>query len=369
MATKLQVLHREFGQSPWLDNLTRGHLNSGRLAQFVGDGIRGVTANPTILAKAIEGSTDYDADFAQLLAHKRDVATAYWSLVVDDIVDAARLLQPVHDDSDGDDGFVSIEVAPELARDAAGTVAAATELHTRIALPNVYVKIPATAEGVPAIEETVARGHNINVTLIFSLARYRQVIAAYTAGLERYVSGGGNPARVHSVASFFLSRVDTEVDRRLTELGSREALALRGTAAVAQAKLAYSIFHREFTGERWQRLAEQGAHPQRPLWASTSTKNPEYPDTMYVDELIGPDTINTMPESTIAAFEDHGRLTRTVDRDVDTTAQVMARLAAIGIDMEAVGRLLEDQGVAAFHESFARVLQLLGEKAPQLVGR
>ena len=369
METKLHLLHRELGQSPWLDNLTRGHLNSGRLEQFISDGIRGVTANPTILAKAIEGSSDYDADFARLLAHGYDIPGAYWELVVDDILEAARLLRPVHDDSGGDDGFVSIEVAPELARDSARSVAAATELHTRIALPNVYVKIPATPEGVPAIEEAVARGHNINVTLIFSLARYQQVIAAYTAGMERYVRGGGDPGRVHGVASFFVSRVDTEVDRRLTENGSREALALRGKAAVAQATLAYAMFQREFTSGRWELLATQGAHAQRPLWASTSTKNPDYPDTMYVDELIGPDTVNTMPESTIAAFEDHGRLARTVDRDVDTAAQVMARLAAVGIDMDAVGRLLEDQGVAAFHESFAHVLKSLDDKAGHLVGR
>jgi transaldolase len=368
MATALEVLCREYGQSPWLDNLTRGYITSGRLAQFIDSGIRGVTANPSIFAKAIEGSTDYDEAFRDLLRRGHTVEDAYWTLVIDDVLDAARVLRPVHEASDGDDGFVSIEVAPELARDTGGTIDAACRLHDRIAEPNVYVKIPATAEGVPAVEEAVARGHNINVTLIFSLRRYRQVIHAYESGLERLVAAGGDPARVRGVASFFVSRVDTEVDRRLTAIGTPAATGLRGRAAVAQAKLAYRIFRTELGTDRWATLAAKGARPQRPLWASTSTKNPEYPDTLYVDNLIGPDTVTTLPETTITAFEDHGAPARTVDRDVDGAEEVMVRLGEIGIDMEDVGLTLEAQGVDAFHESFAHVLHSLHDKAPQVAG-
>ncbi len=366
MTTKLQVLHREFGQSPWLDNLTRGYLTSGRLQRYIDDGIRGVTANPTILAKAIEGSTDYDDAFSALLADGCTVEDAYWALAVDDVVHAARLLRPVHDDSDGEDGFVSIEVAPELARDTAETIAAAAELRKRTSQPNVYVKIPATAEGIPAIQQAVAAGSNINVTLIFSLARYREVIDAYQAGLQQFTATGGDPGTVHGVASFFVSRVDTEVDRRLAAIGTPEALALRGRAAVAQAKVAYDIFQRTFATDRWKQLAAKGARRQRPLWASTSTKNADYPDTLYVDNLIGPDTVNTLPEATIAAFEDHGTPARTIDAEVDTAADVLTRLEQVGVDLDDVGLTLETQGVDAFHQSFAHLLQSLRDKGDRL---
>jgi transaldolase len=368
--TKLQRLYHEQGQSPWLDNLTRGHLGAdGTLGRLVADGIRGVTANPTILAKAIEGSDAYDQQFATLVAKGRTVEDAYWDLVVDDIVGGLGVLRPTFDASGGSDGFVSIEVAPELAHDTRATVAAARHLHERIDRPNLFVKIPATAEGVPAIQAMVAEGRNINITLIFSLARYAEVIDAYLAGLETLARRGGDLAAVHSVASFFVSRVDTEVDRRLEAIGSAEALALRGQAAVAQARLAYRLFRERFAGERWQRLAALGARPQRPLWASTSTKNPAYPDTLYVDGLIGPDTVNTMPEATIAAFEDHGTVARTIDAGVDGAAEVMRALAAVGVDMDDVGRTLEDQGVAAFHESFVHVLDALEAKARRLARR
>ena len=335
--SKLQRLYAEHGQSPWLDNLTRGYLRDGTLARMVGDGIRGVTANPTIFAKAIDGSADYDEQFASLTAAGCSVEDAYWELVVADITAALAVLRPVYDASGGTDGFVSVEVAPELARDTPATIAAARGLHERIDEPNLFVKIPATAEGVPAIEAMIAEGRSINITLIFSLARYAEVIEAYLSGLEAFTGGGGDPSTVHSVASFFVSRVDTEVDRRLEAIGTDEALALRGRAAVAQAKLAYRLFQERFSGERWQRLADLGAHRQRPLWASTSTKNPAYPDTLYVDELIGPDTVNTLPELTIAAFEDHGTLARTIDTGVDEAAEVMRRLAAVGVDMDDVG--------------------------------
>lgn len=365
--TKLQHLYTVHAQSPWLDNLTREYLHDGTLARMVGDGIRGVTANPTILAKAIEGSADYDEQFSSLMADGLSVEDAYWELVVADVLAASAVLRPVFDASGGTDGFVSVEVAPELARDTAATIAAARHLHERIDEANVFVKIPATGEGVPAIQAMIAEGRSINITLIFSLARYGQVIEAYLSGLEAFAEAGGDPSGVHSVASFFVSRVDTEVDGRLDTVGTREAQALRGRAAVAQAKLAYGLFRQRFSGERWERLAELGAQRQRPLWASTSTKDPAYPDTLYVDSLIGPDTINTLPEPTIAAFEDHGTLARTIDAGVEEAAEVMRQLAGVGIDMDDVGRTLEDNGVAGFHDSFQGVLAGLRTKVRRLV--
>jgi transaldolase len=273
------------------------------------------------------------------------------------------------DTSDGTDGFVSLEVAPELARDTEGTVVAARDLHQRIDRPNLFVKIPATAEGIPAIRAMIAEGHSINITLIFSLARYEQVIEAYLSGLETLAAAGGDLGRVHSVASFFVSRVDTEVDRRLDAIGGDDAVSLRTTAAIAQARLAYRLFRERFAGERWDGLAAVGAHVQRPLWASTSTKKPALPDTLYADSLIGPDTVNTLPDATIAAFEDHGTVAPTIDIAVDAAAEVMDRLAALGIDMDDVGATLEDQGVASFHQSFAHVLTALDTKARQLAAR
>jgi transaldolase len=367
--TKLQRLYAEQGQSPWLDNLTRRYLRDGTLARMVADGIRGVTANPTIFARAIEGSADYDEQFTSLTPAGVSVEDAYWELVIADITAALAVLRPVYDAADGTDGFVSVEVAPELARDTHATIAAARALHQRIDEPNLFVKIPATAQGIPAIEAMVAEGRSINITLIFSLARYAEVIEAYLRGLETFAAGGGDPSTVHSVASFFVSRVDTEVDRRLEAIGTDAALGLRGRAAVAQAKLAYTLFRQQFAGERWQRLSDLGAHRQRPLWASTSTKNPAYPDTLYIDELIGPDTVNTLPESAINAFEDHGRVARTLDTGAEEAAEVMRRLAAVGIDMDDVGLTLEDNGVAGFHKSFQHMLAGLDVKARQLSSR
>jgi transaldolase len=367
--TILDSLYANYGQSPWLDNLTRGYLHDGSLARMVAGGIRGVTANPTIVAKAILGSGDYDEHFAALTAAGHPLEDAYWQLVVEDVTAALAVLRPVCNASGGTDGFVSVEVAAELARDTRATVAAARALHERIAAPNLFVKIPATPEGVPAVQAMIAEGRSINITLIFSLSRYDQVIEAYLAGLEAFVERGGDPSTVHSVASFFVSRVDTEVDRRLETTGTDQALALRGQAAVAQAKLAYRLFRDRFSGPRWQRLAGLGAHVQRPLWASTSTKNPAYPDTMYVDELIGPDTVTTLPEVTIAAFADHGTLAHTIDTGVDQAAAVMRRLAAAGVDMDDVGLTLEDQGVASFRASYQQVLAALAAKAGQLSRR
>ena len=362
--TKLQHLYAEHGQSPWLDNLTRAYLRDGVLARMVAEGIRGVTANPTIFAKAIQTSADYDEQFSSLTAAGCSVEDAYWELVVADITAALAVLRPVFD-AEGADGFVSVEVAPELARDTQATIEAARGLHQRVDQPNLFVKIPATAEGIPAVEAMIAEGRSINITLIFSLTRYAAVIEAYLSGLEAFTAGGGDPAGVHSVASFFVSRVDTEVDQRLETIGTDEALRLRGQAAVAQAKLAYQLFTERFSGQRWQLLARLGAHVQRPLWASTSTKNPAYPDTRYVDELIGPDTVNTLPETTISAFEDHGTLARTIDTGVHEAAEVMHRLAAAGIDMDDVGLTLEGKGVAGFHDSFQDMLTGLAAKAHQ----
>ena len=367
--TKLERLFNDHGQSPWLDNLTRPYLRDGTLARFVTDGIRGVTANPTIFARAIQGSDAYDEQFRSLIASEETVLDAYWALIVDDVKDACAVLRPVFEDSCGTDGFVSIEVAPELAHDTDGTISAARDLHDRIALPNLFVKIPATPEGIPAIRTMISEGRSINVTLIFSLHRYAEVIHAYLEGLETFVARGGDPASVQSVASFFVSRVDTEVEHRLETLEDAASADIRGHAAIAQAQLAYELFRERFAGVRWQRLSKVGAHLQRPLWASTSTKNPAFSDTLYVDHLIGPDTVNTLPETTIAAFEDHGRVARTLDADIDNARHVMRQLETVGIDMDDVGLTLEDQGVASFHSSFQDVLAELEVKSRRLVRR
>jgi transaldolase len=361
--TPLQQLFTAHGQSPWLDNLNRGYLRDGTLIRMVAAGIRGVTANPTIFAKAIEGSDDYDEQVQSLIGAGHSVPDAYLELVIDDVTRALSVLQPVFDGSGGTDGFVSVEVAPGLANDTDATIAAARALHERIDRPNLMVKIPATNAGIPAIRALTGEGRNINITLIFSLPRYRQVIDAYLAGLEQFAAAGGDLSAVHSVASFFLSRVDTEVDRRLEATGSDPARALKGHAAIAQAKLAYQLFQQRFADERWSRLTTLGAHPQRPLWASTSTKNPSDPDTRYVDSLIGPHTVTTLTEPTIDAFQNHGHLADTLGGRVASAAETMTRLATGGIDMDDVGRVLELQGIAAFEDSFAHVLDALDAKA------
>lgn len=371
--TKLHELYEQQGQSPWLDNLRRDYLRNGRLADLVAQGIRGVTSNPTIFAKAIEGGSAYDEQFADLL-RSHSVEEAYWELVADDITGALDVLRPVSESSGGEDGFVSLEVAPSLAHDTAATVESARYWHERIGRANLYVKIPATAEGVPAIRAMVAEGRNINITLLFSVERYDEVIEAYLGGLEEYLAAGHDDlSAVRSVASFFVSRVDTEVDRRLETMAAHGAqaatdrlLGLRGTAAVAQAQLAYQLFLQRFSGPRWEALAERGARVQRPLWASTSTKNPEYPDLKYVDTLVGPDSVNTMPDQTIDAFLDHGSVTRTVDADADAARRAMDALGEAGIDMADVGHTLEDEGVASFTKSYDELLQVLSDKANAL---
>lgn len=369
--TRLQRLFSEQGQSPWLDNLKRGYITSGDLNRLIDEGIRGITSNPTIFQKAIAGQAEYDEQFSSLMERKVSVDDAYWDLVIDDVTHALDLLRPIYDESAGGDGFVSIEVPPGLANDTEGTIASTRQIDDRIKQPNLLVKIPGTAAGIPAIRAMIAEGRSINVTLIFSIERYAEVIEAYFAGLE---DCDGDLGRVHSVASFFVSRVDTEVDRRLQAIASasgagpaqEEALALRGKAAVAQAKLAYELFRRSFRGERWDELCEQGARVQRPLWASTSTKNPAYPDTLYIDNLIGPDTINTMPDATIDAFERRGTVACTINKGVDQAHQVMEDLAKVGVDMADVSRTLEEEGVASFSKSFDELMGTLNEKAAEL---
>lgn len=362
---RLHDLYREHGQSPWLDNLRRGWISSGELQSWLDRGVRGLTSNPTIFAKAMMETDDYDNDLATMAKAGATVNDAYWDLVVADIEQALALLRPVHDASGGEDGYVSVEVSPVLAHDEAGTVAAARVLDDRIEAPNLYIKVPATAEGVPAIETLISEGRSVNVTLIFSLERYQAVMDAYLAGLEK--ADGVDLSSISSVASFFISRVDVEVDRRLNEIGSPEALALRGKAALAQAQLAYQRFNETFSGERWEALAAKGARLQRPLWASTSTKDPSYPDTLYVDELIGPNTVNTLPDATLMAFEDHGRMERTVDADPGRAAAIIDQLAALGIDMEDVALKLETEGVASFAKSFDEVLDVLGQRATAFI--
>jgi transaldolase len=369
--TTLHELHRLQGQSPWLDNLRRDWLRDGTLARLIGEGIRGVTSNPTIFAKAIEGQDTYDEDFAVLAAAK-PVEDAYWDLALEDVAAALELFRPVYESSDGGDGFVSVEVAPAVAHDTGATIAMARDLHTWIDQPNAFVKIPATAEGVPAIRQMIGEGRSINVTLIFGLSRYEEVIEAYLSGLEELAASGRRDlSGVASVASFFISRVDTEVDRRIEALtpDGDPLRDLRGTAAVAQGRLAYQLFERRFAGPRWEALAARGARRQRPLWASTSTKNPAYPDLAYVDTLIGPETVNTMPEGTIEDFLDHGTVARTVDADLPGAEQLIGELGRAGIDMEDVASTLEAEGVASFSKSFDELMQTLTDKAHTLGAR
>ncbi|MDE0654882.1 MAG: transaldolase [bacterium] len=361
--SRLVELHEVGRQSPWLDNLKRNWITGGELARWVERGCRGITSNPTIFQKAMTSGDAYDNDLAELAAGGVGTEESYWHLVTSDISAALRVLRPVHDTSAGTDGYVSVEVAPELAHDAAATVEAARHLHARIDAPNLYVKVPATSAGVDALRVLTTEGHSINVTLIFSLTRYEEVIEAYLSGLE---SRSGDLGDISGVASFFVSRVDTEVDRRLEAVGTPAARALRGRIAVAQAKLAYAIFRRCFSGPRWAALAARGARLQRPLWASTSTKNPAYPDTLYVDNLIGPDTVNTLPEATLEAFEDHGTVARTIDADLDAATAALEGLAKVGVDLDDVAEVLEAEGVAAFAKSFDELLETLAGRATEL---
>jgi transaldolase len=354
----------EHGQSVWIDSLSREWLETGELARMIDeDAVVGVTSNPTIFQKALAEGDWYDEQLREVLRDEDDLKEAFYRLAATDIGEACDLLRPVWDAGDGKDGYVSIEVDPTIAYDQEATIDEAMRFHEWIDKPNLFVKIPATEPGLGAIEECIARGRSINVTLIFSLDRYAAVAEAYLRGLERLVEAGGDPTPVASVASFFVSRVDTEADRRLDEIGRPE---LKGRLAVANAKLAYVKYKELFSGERWEPLAAKGATTQRCLWASTSTKNPDYKDTLYVDELIGPETVNTMPLETIRAFQDHGIVADTLEADLDEARQVFADLEAAGVDYDDVTGTLEREGVQKFSDSFDELLGGIRAKRTEL---
>jgi len=354
----LRQLWQEHRQAVWLDFIERDLLTGGGLARLVAeDGVRGVTSNPSIFQKAIEGGGAYDTAVADLLDRRPELETIelYEALAFDDIRDAADILLGVWKESGGDDGFVSLEVSPHLAHDTEGTVTEARRLWREVNRPNLMVKVPATAEGIPAIEHLIADGINVNATLMFSLADYEGVANAYLRGLAACAA----PGRVASVASFFVSRVDTKVDAALEAIGSREALGLRGKAAIANAKLAYRRFEEIFGGEEFAVQAARGGRPQRPLWASTSTKNPAFRDVIYVEELIGPQTVNTLPVVTLEAFRDHGRPRASLTEDVAEADGVFSRLGDIGVKLDVVTEELQVAGVAAFASSFDQLLAAL----------
>jgi transaldolase len=355
------------GQSVWIDSLSREWLESGYLEKLMNeDAVVGVTTNPTIFQKALAQGDSYDEQLKELLEGETDPKEIFLQLSARDVEAAIDLLASTKE-RQPQDGFVSWEVDPTLAYDREGTFDEAMRLHKWIDKPGLYVKIPATKPGLGAIEDSIAHGKSINVTLIFSLERYEEVVEAYLRGLERLVASGGKPSEVHSVASFFVSRVDTEADKRLDAIGSDEAKALRGKLAIANAKLAYEHFQKTFAGERWEFLAGKGANPQRPLWASTSTKNPEYRDVMYVEELVGPDTVNTMPDETIRAFQEHGEVRGdTVLEGLDEAHRLLDELAAIGVDYDDVTQTLELEGVQKFADSFEELLDGVRAKRGEL---
>jgi transaldolase len=356
----------ELGQSVWIDFLSRHLLESGELARMMEeDAVVGVTSNPTIFQKAIAEGDLYDEQLREVLGEEDDLKEVFLRLAVKDVQNACDLMRRAWDGGGGKDGYVSIEVDPNLAFDTEASIAEAQRLHDLVDRPNCFVKIPGTEPGLPAIEEMIARGRNINVTLIFSLQRYAEVVEAYLRGLERLVESGGDPSRVASVASFFVSRVDTEADRRLEEAGAPEEL--KGKLAVANAKLAYQRYKELFSGARWEALRAKGARSQRCLWASTSTKNPAYRDVLYVEELIGPETVNTMPEETIHAFQDHGEVALTLERDLDEARRVFERVAEAGVDYDDVVAVLEREGVDKFADSFRELLEGVRAKRGELV--
>jgi transaldolase len=364
--SKLQEL-QAFGQSFWLDNLGRGLLRSGELARWVReDGLRGVTSNPSIFEKSIGGSRDYEEALARLAPSARSAKALYERLAIQDIQDAADVLRPVHDQSEGLDGYVSLEVSPALAHDLEGTLAEARRLWTEVGRPNLMIKVPATPAGIPAIERLIAEGVNVNVTLLFSVAAYEQVAEAHLAGLEARAASGGDVRRVASVASFFVSRVDTAVDALLQEkiaaagpAGAEPLRRLLGKAAVANARVAYASWQELVAGVRWRSVSARGARPQRLLWASTGTKNPAYRDVVYVEELIGRDTVNTMPPATAEAFRDHGRIAEALDGRGAEARDVLQALAAAGVPLERVSERLLAEGVRLFAEAFEKLLAVV----------
>jgi transaldolase len=361
----MSKLHELFqlGQSVWYDNISRTLLDSGEMQTLIDDGIVGVTSNPSIFEKAIAKSSDYDATIRELALAGKSTNEIYEALALKDIGETADLLKPVYDKTGGVDGYISLEVSPTLARDTEGTIAEARRLFTALSRPNIMIKVPATPEGIPAIEMLTAEGININVTLIFSLSSYEDVMNAYITGLEKRLAAGQPIDHISSVASFFVSRVDTAVDDALTAKGNQ---TLQGKIAVANAKIAYARFQQVFSGVRWQALAGNGARVQRPLWASTSTKNPAYPDTLYVDTLIGPDTVNTMPPATVEAFKDQGVVAVTVSEGVEDAAGQLEALAQAGVDLDDVTDQLQNDGVAAFAKSFPGIMEFIASTRTEI---
>jgi transaldolase len=374
---RIKQLFREEGQSAWQDDISRDMLNQGSIRTAIEEiGIRGLTSNPTIFEKAIAAGTAYDEEIAGLLERDLEAQAIFETVAVGDIQDAADLFRPIYESSDGGDGFVSIEVSPLAARDPAVTADDARRLWSAVDRPNLMVKIPGTIEAVPVIQQMLTEGININITLLFSVAAYERVARVYIAALAARRAAGQPIDRIASVASFFVSLVDTLVDKLLDEKIAATSDAtqkgwlesLKGKAAIANAKIAYQSFERLFSGAEWAALAAAGADVQRPLWASTSVKNPAFPDTMYIDELIGPQTVNTMPRPTMNAFLDHGTVERTVDKDISSAYKTMEDLAAAGIDIDAVTAQLEDEGIASFAKSYDSLLEGVASKRSQLAG-
>jgi transaldolase len=355
---------QELGQVPWVDELSREDIQNGGLQRMIDEGIVGITSNPAIFQKAIAGSDLYDEQLGELARGEDDPKEMFWRIARTDIRDACEIFTPVYERTGGEDGYVSLEVQPDIAYDSDATIEEAMRLHEMIDRPNLFVKIPATLQGLVAIEEMISRGKSINVTLIFSLERYREVVRAYIRGVKRLVENGGDPSGVRSVASFFVSRIDTEADNRLEELGADD---LKGELAIANAKLAYQIYKQVFGGSRWRSLEARGASRQRLLWASTSTKNPDYPDTIYVDNLVGPETVNTMPKKTIEAVKDHGDIRPTLEEGVEEAKQLLGRLREAGLDYEDVTDSLEQEGIQKFADPFNELLDEIKNKGRQLV--
>jgi transaldolase len=355
---------QELGQAPWVDELSREDIQNGGLDRMIEDGIVGVTSNPAIFQKAIAGSDLYDEQLQELARREDDPKEIFWGIARQDIRDACDIFMPVYERTGGEDGYISLEVQPDIAYDTQATIDEATRLHEMVDRPNLFVKIPATLQGLLAIEEMISRGKSINVTLIFSLERYREVVRAYIRGIKRLVESGGDPSGVRSVASFFVSRIDTEADSRLEELGADD---LKGELAIANAKLAYQIYKEVFGGSRWRSLEERGANRQRLLWASTSTKNPDYSDVMYPERLVGPETVDTMPKSTIQAVMDHAEIRPTLEEGVEEAKELLKRLRKVGLDYEDVTDVLEQEGIQKFADPFNELLDEIKNKGRQLV--
>jgi transaldolase len=355
---------QELGQVPWVDELSREDIQNGGLQRMIDEGIVGITSNPAIFQKAIAGSDLYDEQLGELARGEDDPKEMFWRIARTDIRDACEIFTPVYERTGGEDGYVSLEVQPDIAYDSDATIEEAMRLHEMIDRPNLFVKIPATLQGLVAIEEMISRGKSINVTLIFSLERYREVVRAYIRGVKRLVENDGDPSGVRSVASFFVSRIDTEADNRLEELGADD---LKGELAIANAKLAYQIYKQVFGGSRWRSLEARGASRQRLLWASTSTKNPDYPDTIYVDNLVGPETVNTMPKKTIEAVMNHAEVQPTLEEGVEEAKQILQRLREAGLDYEDVTDTLEQEGIQKFADPFKELLEEIKGKGRQLV--